>query len=365
MKYIDNYILALLLGLELGYTVRYNNTDDLPEYIKTTENRRLEKNFIQHLKTVVFDSLPLKEHNTLYNRTLYKVSKVDKDTLDIGLSASEMDIPTLDEVLTYITTNAGDFPIQKTPNTDELLKSLKQYVNALKHNDIEGNSVSFTKWDSRVKKFTKAIDKDQPLCNYIIDSNYLKHIPLLLYGYINNLVIFNDFTINLKQIPFCYECEDSTEPVPRPLVNSDSEADYVELLANVDITKLYEELTRANLTPSKSNKHFGFSSNQWELVRSVILDYYNNDNGGSISHSDIRRIMSQGKSKSVLKNKCNTNENKLAQNNVSKIETIFNSIFRYDLFDHTLKAGEFYYISDNVRNNIGYIMTTLGLDDEI
>ena len=299
-----------------NYAIFVETFPNVKEYELKAALYNLESDYLVTIKA--YENKPL-----LTFLNVKGISKVDEDTLDIGLSVSEMDIPTLDEVLTYITTNAGDFPIQKTPNTDELLKSLKQYVNALKHNDIEGNSVSFTKWDSRVKKFTKAIDKDQPLCNYIIDSNYLKHIPLLLYGYINNLVIFNDFTINLKQIPFCYECEDSTEPVPRPLVNSDSEADYVELLANVDITKLYEELTRANLTPSKSNKHFGFSPNQWELVRNVILDYYNNDNGGSISHSEIRRIMTLSTSKAGLKKKCSTDKKKLAQNNVAKIETIF------------------------------------------
>lgn len=121
MKYIDNYILSILLGLELGKTINFNSIDDLPEQIRTNEDRRLEKNFIGKLKDTVLNALPQAEQDKLLSKTKYSI---DKDSINVGISASEMNLQTLDDVLKYIETSNNNFPIAKAPDTTEILTGL-------------------------------------------------------------------------------------------------------------------------------------------------------------------------------------------------------------------------------------------------
>lgn len=357
MKYIDNYILSILLGLELGKTINFNSIDDLPEQIRTNEDRRLEKNFIGKLKDTVLNALPQAEQDKLLSKTKYSI---DKDSINVGISASEMNLQTLDDVLKYIETSNNDFPIAKAPDTTEILTGLQQYVEAITKDCIEGNTVIYIRWQYRVKKFLKMLDKEQLLNNYTFDNGYIKYISVLLYGYVNNLISFNDYNIVLKQIPFCYECEGSIEPVPKNITNTDNESDYIDLYANADITKLYEDLTKSvntNIrpTPSKKEDTHGFSKRQWKLVKKVVLAY-ENFNIDEISFDDIRSIMCRSK-------RHVTDKKKIAQNHISKINDTFNDLFGYQMFDRCYLTSDSYPLCDDFRNNFDTVIRKLGLEE--
>lgn len=332
MKYIDNYILAILIALERGHTINYKNLDDFPDDSIEATDRRLEKDFIGKLRVAVYNSLPLERQEELQTK------------------------------MEYINTNNNDFPIRKQPETTEILECLRQYVNALVDDNIEGNLVRYIKWQSQQKNFLKGLDKEQTLNNYTIHNDYIKYLPVLLFGYINNLITFNNYTITLKDIPWDYEEEDNLEPVTKPLTDSDNESNYIDLYANVDITKLCEELTKPNDTKEnsssrrKENTH-GFSAKQWKLVKQVILNY-ENSNRDEISFTGIRKIMCRN-------NRYITNSNKIAQNHISKINSKFKNIFGYPMFDRCNLTSESYLLCDNVRNNFDTIMKTLGLEEKI
>lgn len=361
MKYIDNYIIAILIGLDVGNTINYNNICDLPEYTKVNEDRRLEKNFIGTLKATVFNALPQAKHEELLNKTRYHVDVVEEGSFDVGLSASEMNTPTLDDVLLYIKTSNNDFPIVKSPDSTEIFAGLKQYVEALTSDNIDGNTVKYIKWQSQVKNFLKMLDREQTLKNYTIDNSYIKHLPIILYGYVNNLIVFKDYNLVLKQIPFCYECEDSIEPMTKNVTNSDNESDFIDLYVNADITLLYENLTKPAVAKekissrNKENTH-GFTTNQWKLVKKVILNYEKYDID-FIAFKEIREIMQRSK-------RHTTDNNKLVQNHISKINVKFREKFGYPLFDRCPLTDKSYHISDDTRENFDTVIKKLGLEEK-
>lgn len=356
MKYIDNYILAILISLDFGNTINYNNIDDLPENIKVKEDRRLEKDFIGTLRTTVFNSLPKARYDELLKKPLYHIQ--DDDNLDNIPNASEINTPTLDEVLLCIKTSNNDFPITKAPDTTEIYMALKQYTEALQLDNISDNAVKYIKWQFKVKKFLKQLDKEQLLENYTFDNDYIKHLPVILYGYVKDLVVFNEYHVTLKQIPFDYECEDSCEPVTKNMTNSDNESDYIELSANADIKLLYEDLIKITNTKKKllsqKEKIHGFTSKQWKLLKKVILDYENND-CNEISFKHIMDTMCRSKRHA-------TNYRKIVQNHVSKINANFNKIFGYPIFARCSLTTDTYPLCEDFRNNFDTVLRTFELE---
>ena len=363
-KYIDNYILALLIGLDIGHKINYDDITDCPDEYRANIDRRLEKSFVGKLKYTVFKTLPDETQKKFIEKTQYtsKTSEtvVDENGFDIGLSASEMNIPKLGDVLSYLQTNNNDFPITKQPNATEIFTALKQYTEALVQDNIIGNKIKYIKWKARVKKFFKTLDTEQLLENYTIDNEYIEYLPILLYGYVNKLILFHDYRVVLKDIPFCYECEDNYEPAVKDIDNTDNEDDYIDLYASINIEKLSDDLKQYTETKKepislKKKDTLGFSAKQWILVKEVILNYENNDID-SISFTKIMHIMKRRKRQM-------TNKDKLVQNNISRVNAVFKRIFGYPLFDKCSLTSKSYSINDFVRNNCGYVIEKLGLEN--
>ncbi len=318
MKYVDNYILAILLGLECGRVISYRDED----FEDVHPDRRLERDFVKILQGLVNNSLM---------------------------------------------TNDGDFPLRfntgyETAVVDNKITAFfKEYVEAISSDAITPDWVKTITWESRVGRFLRSIDKEQLLSDYSIDESYIQHMPVILYGYVKGLIEPKNFVSVLKQIPFTYEEEDSCEPAVKPITDEDDESQYVKVSAKMDLVKLVDDLKlikkdqSGEKVPPKPDV-IGFSKKQVDFTIEVIRNWYFNEIA-EYSYVKIRKKLGKD---GVFKDTI-TDEDTLAQNNVSKLNTEFKKNFGIKIMEDGIKPNQFGITQDFI-DNIEEIMFRFGIE---
>lgn len=318
MKYVDNYILAILLGLECGRTINYKDDD----FENVYPDRRLERDFVKMLQGLVNNSL---------------------------------------------VTNNGDFPLRFNIEYETVAVSNKitaffnEYVEALSSDAITPDWVKTITWESRVGRFLRSIDKEQLLSDYSVDESYIQHMPVILYGYVKGLVKVKNFVSVLKQIPFTYEEEDSSEPAVKPITDKDNESQYVKVSAKMDLVKLVEDLKLIKKDKAGEKKLpkldvTGFGKKQLDFTIEVIRNWYFNDIA-EYSYTKIREKLGKGDTFKTYV----TDEDTLAQNNISRLNTEFKKNFGIKIMEDGIKQKQFG-LTQEFIDNIEEIMLRFGIE---